>query len=124
MYPEDISYHPGHGWVRFEEGKAVCGITWFAQDQLGEILYIELPEPGTELVVGATYGSVESSKSVSDLVAPISGKITAVNDDAAETPELANDDPYGTGWLIEVEPGGEENDELMDAAAYKSLYCL
>lgn len=121
MYPEDLKYHGEHGWVKPENGKAVCGISFFAQKSLGDIVYVELPEPGTEIQTDTPYGEVESSKAVSDLISPVSGKIVAINEKVIDAPELINEDPYGEGWLMEVELSNPvELDELMNSSAYES----
>lgn len=118
-YPEDLLYHAEHDWARIEEGEAALGITWYAQDALGEVVYFDPPSVGTVLTQGEPYAEVESVKAVSDVIAPLSGEIVAVNDALAEKPQVINDDPYGEGWLVRVrlsDPG--ERDTLMDSAAY------
>ena len=120
-YPDDLKYHPEHDWARIEGDEAVLGITWFAQDALGELVHYEAPEAGATVAKDASYGEVESVKAVSDVVSPLSGEVLEVNQKAVEEPEVVNDDPYGEGWLIRIrmsDPG--EVDALMDVAAYKA----
>ncbi|HEX2503188.1 MAG TPA: glycine cleavage system protein GcvH [Miltoncostaeaceae bacterium] len=119
-YPNDVRYHPEHDWVRAEGEEAVFGITWYAQDALGEVVYYEPPAVGATVSKDAPYGELESVKAVSDIYAPASGEVVAVNDAVRDRPETVNDDPYGEGWLIRVrlsDPG--ELDSLMDEAAYR-----
>jgi glycine cleavage system H protein len=121
-YPEDLKYHPEHDWARIEGEEAVFGITWFAQDQLGEVVFFDPPEVGRSLSAGSSYAEVESVKAVSDVIAPLSGEVVAVNDGLSGTPESINNDPYGDGWLVRVklsDPG--EVDGLLDVAAYREL---
>ena len=123
MYPEDLKYSSEHEWVRTgaDDGAVRIGITDFAQDALGDIVYVSLPEVGVEITAGEIVGELESTKSVSDIYAPVSGRVTARNDTLEATPELVNSDAYGDGWLFEVvlgDPG--QLDALMDAAAYRS----
>jgi glycine cleavage system H protein len=118
-YPEDLLYHPEHDWVRADGDTATFGITWFAQDALGEVVFLDPPEVGTRVTKDEPYAEVESVKAVSDVIAPLSGEIVEVNVALAEKPETINEDPYGEGWLVRVklsDPG--ETDSLMDAAAY------
>jgi glycine cleavage system H protein len=120
-YPEDLKYHPEHDWARLEGDEAVLGITWFAQDALGELVHFEAPEAGATVTKDSPYGEVESVKAVSDIVAPLSGEVVAVNEKAVDEPEIVNEDPYGEGWLIRIrmtDPG--EADGLMDVAAYRA----
>jgi glycine cleavage system H protein len=127
-YPDDLLYHPEHDWARIEtEGsnpahpEATLGITWYAQDALGEVVFFEAPAVGTRLVQGAPYAEVESVKAVSDVVAPLSGEIVAVNDTLADSPQLINEDPYGEGWMVRItlsDPA--EREQLMDADAYSA----
>jgi glycine cleavage system H protein len=118
-YPPDLRYHPEHDWVRVEGAEAVFGITWYAQDNLGEIVYFDPPAAGDAVSAGQGYGELESVKAVSDIVAPASGEVLAVNAAVVATPELANNDPYGEGWLIRVRLGDPgELEALMDAAGY------
>ncbi|NLT95467.1 MAG: glycine cleavage system protein GcvH [Clostridia bacterium] len=118
MYPKNLKYTKEHEWVDLETKKV--GITYFAQESLGDVVFVELPEIGTELEVGDTIGVVESVKAVSDIYAPVSGKVVAVNEELLDSPELINQDPYGKGWIIEMEITGGE-DELLDAAEYQKL---
>ena len=101
-YPDELRYHDEHDWARIEGDEATFGITWYAQDTLGEVVFFEPPEVGTTLTKDQTYAEVESVKAVSDVIAPLSGEITAVNNAASERPELINEDPYGEGWLVKV----------------------
>ncbi len=120
-YPEDLRYHPEHDWARVEGDEAVLGITWFAQDSLGELVHFEAPAVGSTATKDRAYGEVESVKAVSDVIAPLSGEILEVNEAVVEAPETVNEDPYGAGWLIRVrmsDPG--EVDSLLDAAAYRA----
>jgi glycine cleavage system H protein len=121
-YPEDLRYHREHDWVRLEDGgEAVFGITWYAQDALGEVVYYDPPEVGSAVAKDASYGELESVKAVSDIYAPASGEVLAVNQAVVEGPEVINDDPYGEGWLIRVRLSQvSELDELMDAEAYRA----
>jgi glycine cleavage system H protein len=124
VYPEDLKYTSEHEWLRTpgeHEGAVRVGITDFAQDALGDIVYVSLPEVGATVSAGATCGELESTKSVSDVYAPVSGEVVAVNGGLDATPELVNDDPYGGGWLFEVVPSSAaELDDLLDAAAYQA----
>ncbi|MGZ4428777.1 MAG: glycine cleavage system protein GcvH [Nocardioidaceae bacterium] len=123
MYPEDLKYTSEHEWVRSPgeaDASVRIGITDYAQDALGDIVYVSLPETGTEIEDGAAVGELESTKSVSDVYAPLSGTVVAVNDALEGTPELVNSDPYGAGWLFEIVPSDPAAvDGLMDAAAYQ-----
>ncbi len=120
-YPDDLRYHPEHDWVRIEGDEAVFGITWYAQDALGEVVYYDPPEIGAAIVKDDSYGELESVKAVSDIIAPASGEVTAVNDTMRDTPETVNNDPYGAGWLIRVRlTDPSELDHLMDVATYRS----
>jgi glycine cleavage system H protein len=124
VYPDDLKYTTEHEWVRSPgetEGSVRVGITHFAQDALGDIVYVSLPEVGEELQAGTTCGELESTKSVSDLYAPVSGTVVARNEALDATPELVNNDPYGGGWLFEVVPSDPAQlDGLLDAAAYQA----
>ena len=124
MYPDDLSYTSEHEWVRTpgeHEGAVRIGITQYAQDALGDIVYVSLPEIGESLEAGNTCGELESTKSVSDIYAPLSGEVVARNESLDATPELVNNDPYGGGWLFEVVPTDTGAlDALMDAAAYEA----
>lgn len=118
-YPKDLKYHPEHDWARIEGGEATLGITWYAQDSLGEVVFFEGPEIGSEVSKDQPYAEVESVKAVSDVVAPVSGEVIAVNESLADAPEAINADPYETGWLIKVRLSDpSEADTLMDSAAY------
>jgi glycine cleavage system H protein len=118
-YPDDLLYHPEHDWVRMDGDTATFGITWFAQDALGEVVFIDPPEVGTRVTKDEPYAEVESVKAVSDVIAPMSGEIVEVNTALADKPETINDDPYGEGWLVRVKLSDDgEKDGLMDAAAY------
>jgi len=121
-YPEDLKYHPDHDWARVEGQDAVFGITWYAQDALGEVVFFDPPEVGATVSAGQPYAEVESVKAVSDVFAPLSGEITAVNDGLVDSPERINGDPYGEGWLVKVRLSEQgEADSLMDVDAYKAL---
>ena len=121
-YPDDLRYHPEHDWARIEGDEAVLGITWHAQDALGEIVHYEPPEVGRRIEKDGAYGEVESVKAVSDLVAPLSGEVLEVNTAVVEAPELVNEDPYGKGWLLRIRLGDAgEVDRLLDAAGYRKL---
>jgi glycine cleavage system H protein len=121
-YPEDLRYHAEHDWARVDGEEATFGITWFAQDALGEVVFYEPPEVGKEVQKDASYAEVESVKAVSDIYAPLSGEVTSVNDALSDSPEKINEDPYGGGWLVKVKlSDASEADQLMDAAAYKKL---
>jgi glycine cleavage system H protein len=120
-YPEDLLYHAEHDWARVEGEQATLGITWYAQDALGEVVFVEPPAVGTSVSKDSAYAEVESVKAVSDVIAPLSGEIVEVNATLAENPSAINEDPYGEGWLVKVrlsEPS--EREALMDAAAYAS----
>lgn len=121
-YPEDLLYHPEHDWARIDAedpALATLGITWYAQDALGEVVFFDPPSVGTQLAKDAPYAEVESVKAVSDVVAPLSGEIVAVNEALADNPAAINEDPYGEGWLVKVRLADpSERDGLMDAATY------
>jgi len=120
-YPDDLRYHPEHDWARVEGGEAVLGLTWFAQDALGELVHFEAPAVGAALVQGEAYGEVESVKAVSDVVSPLSGEVLDVNEKAVDEPEVVNEDPYGEGWLVRIRMSDpSELDGLMDAQAYEA----
>jgi glycine cleavage system H protein len=123
VYPDDLRYTPEHEWVRVaDEGTIVFGITHYAQDALGDIVYVSLPKPGTQITAGEACGEVESTKSVSDIYAPVSGEVLRVNSDLDGGPEAANTDPYGAGWMVEVRPGDAGAvEQLLSAAAYRDL---
>jgi glycine cleavage system H protein len=121
-YPDDLRYHPEHDWARIEGDEATFGITWFAQDQLGEVVFFDPPQVGDTIGAGQSYAEVESVKAVSDVIAPASGEIVAVNEELSGTPELINDDPYGQGWLVRVKlTDPSEAESLLDVAAYRQL---
>ena len=121
-YPEDLKYHPEHDWARIEGDVATFGITWFAQDQLGEVVFFDPPEVGSGVKAGESYAEVESVKAVSDVFAPLSGEVIEVNAGLSDAPELVNDDPYGQGWLVRVKLSDtSEVDELLDVGAYRQL---
>lgn len=121
-YPDDLRYTQQHEWARAEDGVIRVGITWFAQDQLGDVVYVDLPTPGARVERGQPFGEVESTKSVSDLYAPVSGTIDARNDELEDRPELVNQDPYGEGWMVAIRPEGEADlTSLLDADAYRSM---
>ena len=121
-YPGDLKYHPEHDWARIEGDEASFGITWFAQDQLGEVVFFDPPEVGAAITANESYAEVESVKAVSDVVAPLSGEVVAVNEALGDSPEKVNDDPYGDGWLVRVKLSDPAQvDGLMDVAAYQEL---
>jgi glycine cleavage system H protein len=121
-YPDDLRYHPEHDWVRTDGDEATFGITWFAQDQLGEVVFFDPPSVGDSVSAGQSYAEVESVKAVSDVIAPASGEILAVNEALSDKPELVNEDPYGDGWLVRVKLSDQgEIDSLLDVAAYRQL---
>jgi glycine cleavage system H protein len=120
-YPDDLLYHAEHDWARIDGAEATLGITWYAQDALGEVVFFDPPAVGTSLAKDAPYAEVESVKAVSDVVAPLSGEIVAVNDTLPDNPALINEDPYGEGWLVKVRLSDpSEPETLMDAAAYRA----
>jgi glycine cleavage system H protein len=119
-YPDGLLYHSEHDWAEIDGDTATFGITWFAQDQLGELVFFDPPEPGTQVQKDGTYAEVESVKAVSDVIAPMSGEVIESNTALGDTPEKVNDDPYGEGWLVKVRLADpSEADQLMDAAAYR-----
>ncbi len=121
-YPDDLRYHPEHDWARVEGEEATLGVTWFAQDALGELVHYEPPRVGQHVAKDSSYGEVESVKAVSDLIAPLSGEVLEVNQTVVDAPETVNDDPYGEGWLVRIrltEPS--EVDDLLDVEAYRQL---
>jgi len=121
-YPDDLRYHPEHDWARIDGDEATLGITWFAQDSLGELVHFEPPDEGATLTKDSAYGEVESVKAVSDLIAPLSGEVMAVNAKVVDAPETVNEDPYGDGWLVRVRLlDAQEVDALLDAEAYRKL---
>lgn len=121
-YPDDLKYHSGHDWARIEGDEATLGVTWFAQDALGELVHYEPPEEGQTISKDTPYGEVESVKAVSDVIAPLSGEVIEVNAKIVEAPETVNDDPYGEGWLVRIRLSDpSETDSLLDVEAYKQV---
>ena len=121
-YPADLKYHRAHDWARIDGNEAELGITWFAQDSLGELVHYEPPEEGATVTKDEPYGEVESVKAVSDLISPLSGEILTVNHKIEDEPELVNADPYGQGWLVRIRLSDpSEADALLDAEAYKQV---
>jgi glycine cleavage system H protein len=121
-YPDDLKYHKEHDWARIDGEEAVLGITWFAQDALGELVHYEPPAEGDTVAKDSSYGEVESVKAVSDLISPLSGEVVEVNGKVVSEPETVNADPYGDGWLIRIRVSDPaEVDALLDAAAYKEV---
>jgi len=119
-YPDGLLYHPEHDWAKIDGDQATFGITWYAQDQLGEVVFFDPPEVGASVSANQAYAEVESVKAVSDVFAPLSGEVLEVNDGLKETPEKLNEDPYGDGWMVKVRLSDpSETDALMDVAAYK-----
>jgi glycine cleavage system H protein len=119
--PEDLLYHPEHDWAKIDDDVATFGITWFAQDALGEVVFFDPPAVGTSITGGDSYAEVESVKAVSDVIAPMSGEIVEVNTALADTPEKINDDPYGEGWMVKVKLSDpSQKESLLDAATYTS----
>ena len=122
QYPDGLKYHPEHDWAKVEGDTATFGITWYAQDALGEVVFYDPPEVGTEVGKDKPYAEVESVKAVSDVFAPLSGEITEVNSALSDAPEAINSDPYGEGWLVKAKLSDpSEADELMDAEAYEKM---
>ncbi len=120
-YPDDLLYHPEHDWARIEGDTATLGITWFAQDALGEVVFFDPPEVGSTITKDDSYAEVESVKAVSDVIAPLSGEIVEVNTDLADSPETINSDPYGAGWLVKIKLSDpSEQESLLDQATYTS----
>ena len=121
-YPEDLLYNAEHDWARIDGDEAVLGITWFAADSLGELVHYEAPDAGSTVTKDVSYGEVESVKAVSDLIAPLSGEVLAVNQKVVDAPETVNEDPYGEGWLIRIHLSDpSEVDSLLDLAAYRQV---
>jgi len=121
-YPDDLKFHPEHDWARVQNGEATLGITWWAQDALGELVHYEAPDEGSTISKDESYGEVESVKAVSDLIAPLSGEVLEVNQAVIDAPETVNEDPYVAGWLVRIrlsEPS--QVDSLLDASAYKKV---
>ncbi len=120
--PDDLRYSTDHEWARLEDGKVRIGITDYAQDALGDVVYVDVPAVGTAVKVNDTFSEVESTKSVSDIFAPVAGTIVEVNEGLSDAPERLNDDPYGEGWICVIEPSDPgELDMLLDAGAYRAL---
>jgi glycine cleavage system H protein len=121
-YPDELRYHPEHDWARVEDGEATLGITWYAQDSLGELVHYEPPEVGATIAKESVYGEVESVKAVSDLISPLSGDVLEVNQKVVDEPETVNEDPYGEGWLVRIRLSDSgEVGALLDAAGYQQL---
>src|SRR2546430_7168943 len=121
-YPDDLQYHPEHDWARIDGDEAVLGVTWYAQDALGELVHYEAPDVGSTVTKDSSYGEVESVKAVSDLISPLSGEVLEVNAKVAAEPETVNTDPYGEGWLIRIRlTDPSEQDALLDSAAYRTV---
>jgi glycine cleavage system H protein len=121
-YPDDLKYHREHDWARVEGDEAVLGITWFAQDALGELVHFEAPTQGSHVSKDSSYGEVESVKAVSDVIAPLSGEVLEVNQSVLDAPETVNEDPYGAGWLLRIRlADASEVDSLLDADAYRQV---
>ena len=120
-YPDDLKYHPEHDWARVENGEATLGVTWWAQDALGELVHYEPPDVGSTVSKDESYGEVESVKAVSDLIAPLSGEVLEVNAAVVDAPETVNEDPYGAGWLIRIRVSDpSEVESLLDVNAYRA----
>jgi glycine cleavage system H protein len=121
-YPDELRYHPEHDWARIDGDEATLGITWYAQDSLGELVHFEPPEPGATITKDASYGEVESVKAVSELITPLSGEVIEVNQKVVDAPETVNEDPYGEGWLVRIRLSDPaEAKALLDPAAYRKL---
>ena len=121
-YPEDLLYHSEHDWARIDGDEAVLGVTWFAQDALGELVHYEAPDLGSSVSKDASYGEVESVKAVSDLISPLSGEVLEVNQKVVDAPETVNEDPYGDGWLIRIRmSSADEREQLLSAAEYRKV---
>jgi glycine cleavage system H protein len=119
-YPDDLRYHAEHDWAKIDGENATLGITWFAQDQLGELVYFDAPDVGATITKDQPYAEIESVKAVSDVIAPLSGEVTEVNDALSDSPEKVNEDPYGEGWLVRIKLSDpSEADDLMDASSYE-----
>jgi glycine cleavage system H protein len=119
--PDDLRYTKEHEWARSEGDRIVVGITAYAQEQLGDVVYVGLPDPGTDVVAGTPLGEVESTKSVSDIYSPVTGKVADKNAEVESAPELVNEDPYGRGWLVAIDAPDARLDDLLDASAYGAL---
>ena len=121
-YPDDLKYHKEHDWARIDGDEAVLGVTWFAQDALGELVHYEPPKLGDTIARDSSYGEVESVKAVSDVIAPLSGEVLEVNEKIVDEPETVNADPYGEGWLVRIRLSDpSEADSLLDVEAYKQV---
>ncbi len=121
-YPDDLRYHREHDWARVEDDEATLGITWYAQDALGELVHYEPPDVGATIAADTPYGEVESVKAVSDVFAPLSGEVLEVNQKVVDAPETVNEDPYGEGWLVRIRlSDAAEAEALLDAAAYQAF---
>ena len=121
-YPDDLKYHREHDWARIDGDEAVLGVTWFAQDALGELVHFEAPSTGANLAAGRAYGEVESVKAVSDVIAPLSGEVLEVNQAVVDAPETVNEDPYGNGWLIRIRLSDpREVEDLLAVDAYRRV---
>src|SRR5882757_5453850 len=121
-YPDDLKYHHEHDWARIDGDAAVLGVTWYAQDALGELVHYEAPDVGSTVSKDSSYGEVESVKAVSDLISPLSGEVLEVNQVVVDAPETVNEDPYGDGWLIRLRlTNPDEQAQLLDLAAYKQV---
>ena len=121
-YPDDLKYHPEHDWARIDGDVATFGITWYAQDQLGEVVFVDPPEVGKTVSKDEPYAEIESVKAVSDLISPLSGEVLEVNQQVVDAPETVNDDPYGNGWLIRIRMSNpDERDQLLDVAGYRDV---
>ena len=119
-YPDDLKYHAEHDWARIDGDTATLGITWYAQDQLGEVVYFDPPQVGAAITKDQSYAEIESVKAVTDVIAPLSGEIVEVNEGLSDSPETVNDDPYGDGWMVKIRlSDASEADDLMDAATYE-----
>jgi len=122
MYPTDLKYTNDHEWIKVEQnGTATVGITHYAQDALGDVVFVDLPEVGDQLAVGEEFGTVESVKTVSELLSPASGTVAELNADLTDHPEYVNEDPYGKGWMLKLELAGDLPADLLDATAYEAL---
>ena len=120
-YPDDLLYHAEHDWARISDDEATFGITWYAQDAMGEVVFFDPPKVGATVTKDSPYTEVESVKAVSDVICPLSGEVVAVNDDLSDAPERINEDPYGEGWLVRVKLADpSEQEALLDAAAYEA----
>ena len=122
MYPDNLRYTKDHEWIRVSGSEGTIGVSFFAQKELGDVVFVELPKPGTKLAAGDEFGTIESVKAVSELYAPVSGEVIEVNETLSDNPEIVNEDPYDRGWMLRVKLADEsEPGKLMDAAAYRAL---